>query len=226
MVKRQKTDLNAQMIWMGDENDSNALAMVLKFLKYWGVRLPYQFSYIDQSVDFQDCEFSWDQFVVAHKNSSHYQLRTLASQDSEIGLIFRDENSCELKKRQLLKLVHALTNPEVRFLILDTTHLDLSHDARELILAVMSESVRASERTFFIHSHEETSWAQSCHYKMLLCPNNAFSLETYLSPSAQIGEELEHKLYAVHEPAFTPFPPNLSSEKEMDDEALPLKKFG
>ncbi len=222
MTKRQKVDLNAQMIWLGDETDSNPLAQVLKFLKYWGVRLPYQFAYIDASDDFLTPDFKWDNFVLTHRESKHYHLRSLASHDSEIGKIFRAKESCEVLQRQILKFLHSLINSETRFLILNTVDLALSAKARLQMLALMEETLKRSERTFFIHSHEESSWAQSCDFKM----NPALNLERYISPMAHIGQELGGKLQVAQNisPLRTPIAAKV--EKELDDKVQQLKKFG
>lgn len=222
MTKRQKVDLNAQMIWLGDENSGNPLAQVLKFLKYWGVRLPYQFAYVDASCDFLTPGLKWEDFVLAHRESRHYHLRSLASHDSEIGEIFKASDSCEILKRLILKLLHSLMDTETRFVIVNTSEFALSTSARMLVLALMEETLKKSERTFFIHSLEETSWAQSCDYKI----GNAFNLERYISPIAQIGEELGEKLHVVHAMSPLPSGPLTPVEKELDDEAQHLKKFG
>ncbi len=226
MTKRQKTDLNAQMIWLGDENDSNPLARVLKFLKCWGVRLPYQFAFVDSSEDFLTSDLTWKKFVDKYQDATEYYLKSLLAASSEVSKFMQDQEACSKQKKTLLRLVCALTEADQRFVILSTSGIELPYEVREQTLAFMSEVLRSSERTFFIHSLEESNWAQGCDYKMQLCPRQAFSLERHISPLTQMGQELGSRFHIVHSPeSVTPMAP-VTSEKEMDDKVQHLKKFG
>ena len=197
MTKRHKTDLTAQMIWLGEQEQSNSLATTLKFLKFWGIRLPYQF------VNLEACDMglSFDGRLIDYilnttniereseleaklAGAQHFHLRNLLFGDNPFAQALK-EDVCEADEHYvyLAKIVQTLLSADFRFLIVELGQESLPNEISAQVLAALTEQVKLSNSTAFIATSEATTWAACADYVITRLPCSRFSLSPHISHS-------------------------------------------
>lgn len=204
MIKRQKVELNAQTIYLGPNAGLNPLATSMQFLKYCGIRLPYQFCNLcDDTEALQKASMSLVSFLLADhavnqthdlahafeelKKSHMYNLVELLK--SEAGL--RDKWASPLSELDqqsvsLAKLCQALLKNEKQFLVTELSDQTIGNQLAPLVLSALAEHTELTASTIFLMTDDLETWGGTINYQLARNERSEFALEAYLHHDAHI----------------------------------------